>query len=74
MPYSGLQGKDCNGELFYLLYRDILTKIEIHCGRQGEPTNFSWTALLYKLYKEVFPKSVHSPRIQVLYQLYMAEN
>ena len=60
---------------YFICYTEtLLTKIEIHCARQGEPTDFSWTALFYKLHNEVFPKAVHSPGIPVLYQLYMAAN
>ena len=57
---------------YFIRYTEtLLTKIEIHSGRQEEPADFSWTArLFYKLYNEVFPKYVHSPGIPVLYQLY----
>ena len=39
---------------YFICYTEtLLTKIEIHSGRQEEPADFSWTArLFYKLYNE----------------------
>ena len=38
-------------------------------ANNSEPANYSWSAALYKLYNEVFPKSVHILGMPVLYQL-----
>ena len=46
----------------------ILTQI-LYCGQQEESADYSWSAVLYKLYSEVFPKSVHILGIPLLYQL-----
>ena len=36
---------------------------------KSKPADYSWLAALYKLYNEVFPKSVHILGMPVLYQL-----
>ena len=56
-----------NGLSTYTIY---VKNRKVFLRRQGEPTDYSWSAALYKLYSEVLPKSVHIILgMLVLYQL-----
>ena len=44
------------------------TLLKYFCWQQEEPTDY-WSAVLSRMYNEVFPKSVHIPGIPLLYQL-----
>ena len=53
---------------FFLIFLSI-PHVRLLQENKSEPTGYSWSAVLYKLYTKVFPKSVHILGMPVLYQL-----